>query len=1044
MSICISYIGKKLWAACIGCFFSLVVCSQPTYEQLTINNGLPGNSINDVMQDSKGFIWIATAAGFARYDAHRFKTFRYEMGNTNSIKGNFIKKLQEAKDGNIWVCQHAGLSKLNTSNWQVQNYFFADSVNGKKYDWEVLQVYEGKEKTLVASSRGLRELDIKSNLLLPFSGFPLSDSINTKGASRIVEWDANTLLIATWHGLVIMDTRNNSYQGYTLPIHREPGWETPYIATNILIDENKNIWVGWWGGALTRFDINTKKFENFTPTVDGKKLQWLICADIKPSAQKNKLYVTDRYQNAYLFDTKTFGWQNISPPKLKGTNATYHGVLEDKNGIFWMGTSDGLFKSDPRKTIFNSYFLNLAKTPGADNGVGYINRDEVNHDILWLSTYNSGSIYKYDLAAKKILPLPTPLLKLQNKTWEIYRGFCRDGNGNLLISSNQGIYVFNESMQELQLMPSQWGNEYGILSEYNQIFKTKSGKIFIGGYYGLQEFNEQSKKFIPVLQPAGVSNDVADLCEDNQGNIWVALVETKNKPAAIIRFNPQTKDYQSFKSPVLANCVYGTGRALRSLQVINNNRVFIGTSFGFFVGKIEKDSLLLTQAKTNNGFFAEDLQNVEAENDSIIWVRSTDGLYRYHTVQQSFSRFSEHNGMLNNFPNALSAYNNAEVFVGYQDGNFQTVKTAFFQHLKPPTVLITGCKIYNQEYLPNGKDIGLTQDVDISYQQNNIRFDFTALDYTNPEFQLFKYILEGYDKEWTTTREPFALYNNLDGGYYTFKVKACNSYGIWNDKGVALKIFVKPPYWKTGWFLVLCIGVGLVAMGILYKRRIKQIRKEAGLKQQRTEAEMTALRSQMNPHFIFNCLNTIDGFIVTNKPDEASELLQKFSRLIRKVLDNSAHMLIPISQEIDMLRLYVELEKEVMENKFNYVFEIDDKILINSCKIPTLLLQPFIENAILHGLRHKSGKDGQLYFSLQWMNNAIVAIIEDNGIGREAAAAINKKRQSPDNSLGIKLARQRLEQVSSIAFDKSVTITDLFNDGSPAGTRVALHIPILN
>jgi ligand-binding sensor domain-containing protein len=1015
---------------------SVASYAQPAYEQFTINNGLPGNSINSVMQDSKGFIWVASAAGFARYDGHRFKVFRYEINNPNSIKGNFIKYLQQSKDGNIWVCQHAGLSKLNTTNWQVQNFSFADSANGRKYDWEIFQVYEGKEKTLVATSKGLRELDTKTNLLLPYSKYSIADTINAYGTNCITDYDDNTLLIGTWFGLAVMDKKTGLYKRYTHPPLYEDDWETPGHITNIYVDEEKQIWIGWWGGALTRFDLQTKKFESFTPIIEGKKLKWLVCADIKPSHQKNKLYVTDRYQNVYLFDTKKYEWTNITPASVKGTNATYHGVLEDNNHILWLGTSDGLFKADPRKNIFETFIANLPKTPGADNGVATIYHDELNKNNVWLTGYNSGNVYKYDLLQNKIQPLPAVLQPLKNQLWEYFQSYCRDAEGNLWISCSKGIYVFSEKNNTLRLMASGNGNASNIAARHNQVLKTRNNEIYISGYAGLQKYNVKAQVFTTLFTQTNFSKQVTDMCEDANGNIWLAQVEQPGKAAMVTRYNPSADTFTNYNNIVIQNCIYGTGKALRCIYAKDAANIYVGTSFGLFKGGIKNDSLTLQQASSDEGFFAGEIHEMQSESDSIIWIRTSDGVYRHHIYNNSYSRLGVVNGMLNNFPNSIAIGRSKELFLGYQDGNFQRLKTDFFTTITKPQVLITGFKVYGNDFLSGDKDIMQTDNLVISYKQNNIRFEFTALDYTNPEMQLFKYKLEGYDKEWTTTSQPFAVYNNLDGGNYTFKVKASNSYGMWNDEGTAVQLKVKPPFWKTKAFIFSAIILSCLLGYYLYKRRINTIRKEEQLKQQRTEAEMIALRSQMNPHFIFNCLNTIDSFIVTNKTDQASELLQKFSKLIRQVLENSSQPLIPISQECEMLKLYMELEKEVMENKFSFTIDADEKVLHGGYLIPSLLLQPFVENAIHHGLRHNNGMKGLVKVTILEKTGTIEAMVEDNGVGRKKSAEKNQNRMAQKQSMGIQLSQQRLQGIQ--ASQSSIVFTDLEENGEATGTRVLI------
>jgi ligand-binding sensor domain-containing protein len=1034
----------RLYGLLLGiCFLNSNLRShaQMRYEQLTITDGLPANHINTMFQDRMGFIWLTSTAGFARYDGHRFKTFRYDYKNNNSIKGNFIKNLQEDKDGNIWVFQHAGLSKLNTNNWQVQNYSFADSLRGKRYDWEVFSMTEVEGKLLVASSKGLRELDQQTNLLLPFSKQSSKDSINQFGASSFIDYDAHTLLIGTWQGLVVMNKQSGQYKRFQYPNKKIEGWPNPTVVTALYMDEHKTIWLGWWGGALTSFDMHSKTFDYFSPTVNSQQLKWLVAADIKKGREPNTLYITDRYQEAYAFNTLTKEWKNISPLKLQNTNATFHGMLIDKSGILWMGTSDGLFKADPNQQLFETHLVNAPTVPGADNGVISIYKDELDNNKLWYSGYNAGNLFCYDLKQRKRLPIPKPLQSLQNQLWEYYESFCRDNQNRLWISCGKGIYVWDEKNGQVSLFESGNKHKGQLNTQGNLLLKTKRHQIFAGGWENLALFNEQTQSFKNIFLADSVySTEVFDLNEDAEGDVWVACVDQPRKAAIIRCVDSKTLAYKRYNHPVIQNCIYGTGKSLRCLYAKDKKHIYIGTNFGLFRGFVENDTLQLKQATTADGFFAGAVEHIKPENDSIIWLHSSDGVYRHNMFQNTYSRLGTPNGMLNNFPNSISAYN-GQVFLGSQDGNFQALNTSFLNQQQPPAIFITGFKVNGNDFLLNGKDILGQKNIPISYKQDNVHFEFTALDYTNTSLQLFKYQLEGYDKDWISTSEPFAVYNNLPGGDYTFRVKACNSFGNWNEAGIAVKLKVAPPFWKTSWFIITCALLAGLALWLAYKRRVTRIKAAAALKQQRLEAELKALRSQMNPHFIFNCLNTIDAYILKNQREEASEILQQFSQLTRSILDNSRVETIEVQEEMNALMTYAQLEQTIMDHHFSTDFHIDEALQHANYSIPTMLLQPFVENAILHGLRQLTEKKGLLSIHASLVGSKILFTITDNGIGRQAASALAKNSGSHKVSHGIKMTTERIAILNNASKNKIRLQISENNHLQGSGTIVILEIP---
>ena len=222
------------------------------------------------------------------------------------------------------------------------------------------------------------------------------------------------------------------------------------------------------------------------------------------------------------------------------------------------------------------------------------------------------------------------------------------------------------------------------------------------------------------------------------------------------------------------------------------------------------------------------------------------------------------------------------------------------------------------------------------------------------------------------------------------------------------------------------------------KNRIYTIRKEAALKNRIAETEMMALRSQMNPHFIFNCINSIDAMIQSNDKYKATVYLNKFAKLIRNVLDSSKQNKITLSKDMETLQLYIDLELFRHQNKFTATVTADDELLQNDYKVPPLIVQPYVENAILHGLHHKLDRQGRLSVTVTRKDEQIVYVIEDNGVGRKQ---VNGDSSKDNNGYGMQISsdRVRLFNNEEIA---SVIITDLQANGLPAGTRVEVKLKI--
>jgi sensor histidine kinase YesM len=278
-------------------------------------------------------------------------------------------------------------------------------------------------------------------------------------------------------------------------------------------------------------------------------------------------------------------------------------------------------------------------------------------------------------------------------------------------------------------------------------------------------------------------------------------------------------------------------------------------------------------------------------------------------------------------------------------------------------------------------------------------------------------------------------------------MRAKNGAGEWCTDERLIVLIIHPPFWKRALFLV---PLALLLMSLLfwmYRRRIAQIRRKAQeqgvLRQQLNELENKALRSQMNPHFIFNSLNSINSYIIKNKTDEASAFVSKFARLIRLILDNSMESSVLLERELMALKLYVEIENKRFENKFNWQIEVDPSLDSNHLQVPPMVIQPYVENAIWHGLLHK-GEPGLLRISLHSRGGCLEIHIEDNGVGRNAAIDLRSKTSLKTKSHGLDVTAKRIANFNGDTLKgEAVTITDLFSpEGKPSGTLVVLKLAL--
>jgi hypothetical protein len=467
----------------------------------------------------------------------------------------------------------------------------------------------------------------------------------------------------------------------------------------------------------------------------------------------------------------------------------------------------------------------------------------------------------------------------------------------------------------------------------------------------------------------------------------------------------------------------------------------------------DKNEMKITENYTEkNGLSNNFIYGILKDNSGKLWMSTNRGISVFEPTTKQFRNYDINDGLQSNEFNSCAFYktkNNELLFGGINGFNIIEPDKIPFNAFKPfvniTTIKTDDSTYYSYQYTKQAKRVKL------SSKQNNISFEFASSDYANTPKNRFEYKLEGYSNNWTRTNRNYVSYTKLPPGNYIFYVRASNNDGVWSTTTAAFSFRVSPTFWQSWWFRI--IAALLIAYFIYrtFNNRIKDAREKEKekmrLARQKTEFEkqlaeikLKALVSQMNPHFIFNCMNSIQAMILSDQNMQASTYLTKLSRLVRSVLENSVKTFIPLQDVIENLKLYLELESLRFDQQFNYDIRTEN-IDVYSVEMPSMLIQPYVENAIWHGLLKKEGEKN-IHIRFYKKDNSIFCEIEDNGIGRVKAGELNLRKQH--KSLGTVITKEMFETLHKIKETKhDVEIIDLYDENHlPVGTKVVIEMEI--
>lgn len=520
-----------------------------------------------------------------------------------------------------------------------------------------------------------------------------------------------------------------------------------------------------------------------------------------------------------------------------------------------------------------------------------------------------------------------------------------------------------------------------ILWKRTNVLEKDKNNIWIGTNFGLHYYNEKDSIVNLAEKYADLSISIEDLYYDKESNLL--YVATASKGLVIIKNNKQFKKYSTTQNL--------NSNSVNSIKKINQNQFLIGS---------------------NNG-----LNEINFKTNKVISYNSLLGIENKKIKDVEFI--------------------NDTIYLSTDNGVISFNRNSIIKRIDKPKCIINSILSDNKIASNN-----------IEYNKNNISITYTGISFKDKGNVNYFYKLEPQDKDWYTTKEAQVNFKSLPAGKFVFKVYCENGNRI-KSKIQTISFEISPPFWQKLWFKLLLFGLLTALVFIFIKLQLKKEKKKfeienkkiqierdkAQLEKNIIELEQKALRLQMNPHFIFNALNTIKGYYTEGNDIKASRYISKFSKLLRKLLENE-DQITSLENEIEMLKLYIDLAKIRYQDKFDYSIEIKDNINSNEVAIPNLLLQPIVENAIIHGLAPKD-QQGMLVIDFSSENNKLICVVEDNGIGRKASEKIQKNKQHESKATEIIADRLKL-------FDKETTIQyiDLEQNNKATGTKVIITIPI--
>lgn len=1021
------------------------------FTSLSTKDGLSSNSVNFILKDRFGFVWFATEDGLNKFDGTNFTIYRHKTGDSTSLRANEILSLHEDGKGNLWVGTSGGSVSLydrkkdafiNFPSQAGPNTISNNVINS------VCSDYLGR--IWVAHYDGLNIIDPATKIA---SEIPIaSGSFPAKTCLYVFEDSKHFMWIATNQGVY----RYNQQTKSIVQFRHDPGNPSSLVSdavNTITEDPAGNIWIGTFNG-LSLLKPGSSIFINYTQ--NNSALSNDVINSI--AAEGEKLWIGTR-GGLNVLDTKTNQFAIYNPDNrniFSLTSQSVKSVYIDGRGIYWLGMSGGgVNKFDKNLNLFNLVKSNVFDEEGLK--ASYVSAfEEDRQGNLFVGT-EGGGLSLFDQKTRLFRHLNIRSKRKGSGNQVSILALKMSSRNRLLIGTYaEGLFIMDPvSRSYSQLMQ---GNNIDALND-NRIFcieEDSKGNIWAGtNGNGINVLNTENKVILRYTPNPKLPNDrllpingyMRDIEEDREGNIWIAT-----HGGGIAHLQVATGKFTIYTT---LNSNLPNDKVLSILEDRNGN-IWAGT-FGGGLALFNKRTNQFSVFSEKDGLQNDMIYQIVEDHKGLIWVSTNKGISSIDPNTKKINNYNYHNGVQNNnfIQGSGICLSNGEIFFGGLEGFNYFNPANLKKNSTPPTVLITDLRIANRSVTPSEdgpikENISTAKKISLAYKQT-FALSFVGLNYTSPEQNQYAYKLEGFDKDWIYVGDITTVsYTNLDPGEYVFHVKASNNDGVWNNEGASIKIFVRPPFWRTSYAYVL---YAILFVGILLYfryRSIQKIKRKFALEQikmkaeqERKEAERIHELDLLKLKFLTNLshefrtpisliLGPADDLLSRQKNEQGSGQLHMIKR-------NAKRLLNLVNQLLDFRKME-EHELKLQESQGDLVSFIKEacdafKDLSERKKIE------FVYKSHIDYLYTQFDHDKVERILFNILSNAFKFTLEGGKISLE----LKKMDKAPDSSqtwvtikisdTGIGIPEGKKEKIFERFFQNS-TAASILNQGSGIGLSI--------
>ncbi len=969
------------------------------FKNITSEDGLSQGTVETIIQDDQGYIWLGTNDGLCRYNGYEFKIYKHDEELENSITNNYIVDIKQDNLGNIWVGTANGLSKIDTKTDLITNYNMNDEEKSLSHYniGDILITKSGD--VLVGTSDGLNIYNEKKDEF--YRIFNKDSDLSSQFIRSLAEDENQNIWVATNNGIDKIDIKNNKNI-----ISFKTGHGKFDISENdiyvVRYDPKGYIWAGALKEGLNRIDINTNEVKQYKNDYrDEKSLPGNYVKDILRDSSGNLWVGTDNGLAKYNEQTENFAtYKNKIYDKTSLVNDEVFSIQEDESGLIWVGTYAGISMFDPNTNIEHYKKDPFDENSISDNSIHGIYEDK--DGLLWVGTNSKGV---------NVINRKNYNVKHLNKTSKDYP--ISDDNINDVVGIDNKIFIatkngLNEVDKDLKTI-NIYNTEDGICNNnITALFADSKKNVWIGTANGISVLNTNTNEIIDITDIL-TNHNIEDqyikvIYEDSKGNYWVGCFID----GGLVKIDPNKRTIENYRNKKEDKTSISSNN-IRSIVEDKNGNIYIGTSYG--LNKLNESNNTFERYLEKDGLSNNTVYGLLVDDNNNLWASTNLGISKLDTNTMTFETFNIIDGFQGNEFNGRAYYKNksGELFFGGTNGLniFRPNDTNRLKYV--PNVIFDEFKVNGKVY----KDIN---NQEFKYDENTINISVFISNYKNTKNIQYMYKLEGVSDSWDISRSNNINYSDLAPGTYTLKIKARSYSGKVSDES-AVKFIIKPPIWKSKAAILIYLIIIIIViyrtinsvkrLDNLVKNKTLQLTKEME-KNDKLLKKVIELEKRKNNYFVnlshelrtpLNVISSTEQLVTELNKSKDGIGKSKLNGCMQVVRRNTKRLLNLINNIIDTTKIESgSYQLNIREHDIVYIVEeatLSLKDYIERKGIE-LIIDPEMEEKIIKCDEHEiercivnlvsnaakfTPEGGTIEVTIEDLDEKVKIIVKDTGIG---------------------------------------------------------------